>query len=55
MPRILIAGLGSIGQRHLRNLLALGVEDILLLRTKAEIIREAPHLPVFTSLKKALD
>ncbi len=55
MPRILIAGLGSIGQRHLRNLLTLGVEDILLLRTKNEPVEEAPHLPVFTCLKDALD
>lgn len=31
--KVLIAGLGSIGRRHLRNLLALGVEDILLYRT----------------------
>ena len=29
-PSFLIAGLGSIGQRHLRNLTALGVEDIML-------------------------
>lgn len=55
MPRILIAGLGSIGQRHLRNLLTLGVEDILLLRTKNEPLEEAPHLPVFTRLEDALD
>jgi predicted dehydrogenase len=31
--KFLIAGLGSIGRRHLRNLLALGVNDILLYRT----------------------
>ncbi len=31
--KFLIAGLGSIGQRHLRNLLALGEKEILLLRT----------------------
>ena len=31
--KVLIAGLGSIGRRHLRNLLALGVDDILLYRT----------------------
>jgi predicted dehydrogenase len=31
--RILIAGLGSIGRRHLSNLLALGAHDVLLLRT----------------------
>ena len=29
----LIVGLGSIGRRHLRNLLAMGQEDILLFRT----------------------
>lgn len=55
MPRILIAGLGSIGRRHLSNLLQLGVEDILLLRTKNEPIEYAPHLPVFTTLQEALD
>jgi predicted dehydrogenase len=55
MPRILIAGLGSIGRRHLRNLLALGVDDILLLRTKNEPVEDAPHLPVFTSLEEALE
>jgi predicted dehydrogenase len=32
--RFLIAGLGSIGRRHLRNLLALGERDILLYRTR---------------------
>ena len=31
--RFLIAGLGSIGRRHLRNLLALGERDIVLCRT----------------------
>jgi predicted dehydrogenase len=30
--RFLICGLGSIGQRHLRNLQALGQKDIVLLR-----------------------
>lgn len=52
--RILIAGLGSIGLRHLNNLLHLGVEDILLLRTRNEPVQEAPHLPVFTDLQDAL-
>lgn len=55
MPRILIAGLGSIGLRHLKNILQLGVEDILLLRTRNEPVQEAPHLPVFTRLQDALD
>ncbi len=31
--RFLIVGLGSIGRRHLRNLLALGERDVVLLRT----------------------
>jgi predicted dehydrogenase len=31
--KILIAGLGSIGRRHFRNLIALGEKDIVLLRT----------------------
>ncbi len=55
MPRILIAGLGSIGLRHLKNLLQLGAEDILLLRTKNEVVKEAPHLPIFTILQNALN
>lgn len=55
MPRILLAGLGSIGLRHLNNLLQLGVEDILLLRTRNEPVKEAPHLPVFTDLQDALN
>lgn len=55
MPRILIAGLGSIGLRHLNNLLQLGVEDILLLRTKNEPAKDAPHLPIFTKLQDALN
>jgi len=32
--KFLIAGLGSIGRRHFRNLIALGEKDILLLRTR---------------------
>ena len=31
--KFMIAGLGSIGRRHLRNLIALGEEDILLFRS----------------------
>lgn len=54
MSRILIAGLGSIGRRHLRNLLSLGVQDLLLYRTRPEPVEEAPELPVFTDLDLAL-
>lgn len=55
MSRILIAGLGSIGLRHLNNLLQLGEKDILLLRTRNEPVKEAPDLPVFTNLQDALN
>jgi predicted dehydrogenase len=50
----MIAGLGSIGRRHLSNLLQLGVREILLYRTRAEPLKEAPELPVFTDLAQAL-
>lgn len=39
--KYLIAGLGSIGRRHLRNLVALGEEDILLYRTHQGTLSEA--------------
>jgi predicted dehydrogenase len=55
MPRILIAGVGSIGRRHLRNLLQLGVQDIHLYRTHPNAPNETPELPVFTELKRALE
>ena len=54
MFRILIAGLGSIGRRHLSNLRQLGINDILLYRTHPDLLEEAPDLPVFTDLTQAL-
>ena len=54
MCRILIAGLGSIGRRHLANLRQLASGDILLFRTTPERLEEAPQLPVFTDLGQAL-
>jgi predicted dehydrogenase len=38
--KFLIAGLGSIGRRHLRNLLALGERDIVLYRTGKSTLPE---------------
>lgn len=54
--RFLIAGLGSIGRRHLRNLRALGQEDILLYRTHRSTLpdEELAGLPVETDLQAAL-
>jgi predicted dehydrogenase len=54
--RFLIAGFGSIGRRHLRNLHALGETDILLYRTHRSTLPddETQDLPVETDLAAAL-
>jgi len=54
--KILIAGLGSIGRRHLRNLIALGENDIVLLRTRKATLPddEFASYPVETDLHEAL-
>jgi predicted dehydrogenase len=55
--KFLIAGLGSIGRRHLRNLLALGEQDIVLYRTHQSTMPddELKGFPVETDLQAALD
>jgi len=55
--KFLIAGLGSIGRRHLRNLQALGEQDLLLYRTRRASLPEdeLDGLPVETDLRRALD
>jgi predicted dehydrogenase len=55
--RFLIAGLGSIGHRHLRNLLSLGQRDIVLFRTGMSTlpIQEASGFPSETDLTAALE
>jgi predicted dehydrogenase len=52
----LICGLGSIGRRHLRNLRALGVADIVLLRTGKSTLpdEELAGLPVEREIDLAL-
>ncbi len=54
--KFLISGLGSIGRRHFRNLLALGERDILLHRTHRATLPddELAGFPVETDLTKAL-
>ncbi len=54
--RFLIAGLGSIGRRHLRNLLALGERDIVLYRTHRSTLPddELAGFPTETDLQHAL-
>jgi predicted dehydrogenase len=55
--KILIAGLGSIGRRHLHNLAALGETDILLYRTHQSTLPDddLKDYPVETDLKSCLD
>lgn len=54
--KTLIAGLGSIGRRHFRNLIALGEKDIVLLRTRKATLPddELAGYPVETNLQVAL-
>lgn len=54
--RFLICGLGSIGRRHLRNLLALGEQDILLYRTGKSTLADGELEPfqVYHNLEEAL-
>lgn len=56
--KFLICGLGSIGSRHLKNIIQLGFKDIILLRTGKSNL---PHLDefskyqTFNNIKDALD
>jgi predicted dehydrogenase len=54
--KFLIAGLGSIGRRHFRNLIALGEKDIILLRTRRATLPddELAGFPVETDIQQAL-
>jgi predicted dehydrogenase len=54
--KILIAGLGSIGRRHFRNLVALGQKDIVLYRTHKATLAddELAGYPVETDLAAVL-
>jgi predicted dehydrogenase len=55
--KFLIAGLGSIGRRHFRNLIALGETDIILLRTRKATLPddELAGYPLETDVHKALN
>ena len=52
--KFLITGLGSIGQRHLKNLISLGIEDIILFRTgKGTLGKLDNAYPVYSDLDAA--
>ena len=48
--RLLIVGLGSVGRRHLRNLAALGQQDIILLRSGRATLPES-ELEGYTAVR----
>src|SRR5215207_8452867 len=54
--KFLIAGLGSIGHRHFRNLISLGEKDIVLLRTRKATLPddELAGFPMETNIQEAL-
>jgi predicted dehydrogenase len=55
--KFLIAGLGSIGRRHLKNLVSLGQKDIVLYRTNQSTLgdEDLQDFPMETDIHKALD
>jgi len=55
--KFFIVGYGSIGRRHLRNLLALGEKDIWLYRTRQSTLpeEEIADIPVETNLQAVFD
>lgn len=57
MTRFLIAGLGSIGRRHLRNLVAANETDLVLLRSHQSTMpdEELSGYPVESDLRLALE
>lgn len=54
--KFLIVGFGSIGRRHMRNLIELGQNDIILLRSHKSTLpeEEIRDIPVETDIKAAL-
>jgi ketopantoate reductase len=54
--KFLIAGYGSIGRRHLRNLQLCGENDLFLLRSHQSTLPEDEirHIPVVTDIEEAL-
>lgn len=51
---MLLIGLGSIGQRHLRNILHLGYHSVSVVSRSGKLPIEFAHLVVYTSIEEAL-
>jgi len=54
IPKILVCGLGSIGSRHVSNLLALGYDDLTLVTRRREFPQNWAKLEIFDRLDAAL-
>ena len=53
--KILVCGVGSIGERHINNLISLGYKDIILYRTRNKKLRTIKKkFPTFNNLSEAL-
>ncbi|WP_026952143.1 Gfo/Idh/MocA family protein [Algoriphagus mannitolivorans] len=53
-PKVLVIGIGSIGARHVNNLLNLGYGNITLVTRRKDFSKDWPELTVFESLESAL-
>tara|TARA_B100000787_G_C16175791_1_gene288945 strand:+ start:74 stop:1036 length:963 start_codon:yes stop_codon:yes gene_type:complete len=54
--KFLICGVGSIGERHIRNLISMGYDDIILYRKRSLALRSINRtFPLFKNLNEALD
>ncbi len=51
---ILIIGLGSIGKRHLNNLLSLGYTNLSVVSRKGILPKEFEHLTIFKNIQEAV-
>ncbi len=53
--RILVCGVGSVGERHIRNLVTLGYDNIAVYRTRNLPFRDVNvSIPIYTDFNKAL-
>ena len=53
--KILFIGTGSIGKRHLTNIMALGYQNISIVSRSGKKIQGFPDLMVYKSLKQAIE
>ncbi len=53
--KFLIIGLGSIGSRHLKNIVELGYKNLTAVTTNKKIVFDYPFLKICSSIKEALE